>query len=392
VTRSRAFYSGDATIAFGDEGDAVDLITSKCDQEVIVDPEPWKDRYNSLHIGRSEPILVFDPTYKDLDDSDLIPVPAGETLRFCPPRFLGCLPKDRLIAQFKVEAVPDDRTVQIDDGLFERSLQLADETKNIILSQVKYQKDDPSRNTDIIPGKGNNLVILLHGPPGVGKTLTAETVAKATGRPLLQATIADVGLRAEEAESRLSRIFAVASRWHAILLMDEADAFLEARQETADPERNAFVTVMLRILEYHSGIVMLTTNRLTTIDNAVQSRIHLAVRYEDLGWKDCVKIFETTIKRSGVNYKPSDYDAMMEWMTETAKENQDEPAKALNGREIRNFVTGAIAFMKHQNRDSLKLEHVKEVFRHTKQFKRQLEEQMWNWKQAQQGVSKRSAR
>lgn len=35
---------------------------------------------------------------------------------------------------------------------------------------------------DIIAGKGNGLIILLHGSPGTGKTLTAERFAQKTLR------------------------------------------------------------------------------------------------------------------------------------------------------------------------------------------------------------------
>jgi MoxR-like ATPase len=41
---------------------------------------------------------------------------------------------------------------------------------------------------DIVRGKGKGLIILLHGAPGTGKTSTAETIAEATGRPLLLVT------------------------------------------------------------------------------------------------------------------------------------------------------------------------------------------------------------
>lgn len=46
---------------------------------------------------------------------------------------------------------------------------------------------------DLVPGKGKDLIFLLHGPPGVGKTSTAETVAAYTGRPLYPITCGDIG-------------------------------------------------------------------------------------------------------------------------------------------------------------------------------------------------------
>ena len=50
------------------------------------------------------------------------------------------------------------------------------------------------------------------------------------------------------------------ARWEAVLLLDEADVFLEARS-THDLERNKLVSIFLRVLEYYEGILFLTTNR-----------------------------------------------------------------------------------------------------------------------------------
>ena len=57
------------------------------------------------------------------------------------------------------------------------------------------------------------------GPPGVGKTSTAETVAIATRKPLFAIGVADVGTKAKHVEANLAKIFALATSWQAVLLM-----------------------------------------------------------------------------------------------------------------------------------------------------------------------------
>jgi SpoVK/Ycf46/Vps4 family AAA+-type ATPase len=59
----------------------------------------------------------------------------------------------------------------------------------------------------------------MTGPPGVGKTLTAETVALATGKPLLPISVAEISIEPNKAEKNLVEIFADAGRWEAVLLM-----------------------------------------------------------------------------------------------------------------------------------------------------------------------------
>ena len=57
------------------------------------------------------------------------------------------------------------------------------------------------------------------GPPGVGKTSTAETVAIAARKPLFPIGVADVGTEAKHVEANLAKIFALATSWQAVLLM-----------------------------------------------------------------------------------------------------------------------------------------------------------------------------
>ncbi|KAI1823630.1 P-loop containing nucleoside triphosphate hydrolase protein [Xylaria intraflava] len=137
---------------------------------------------------------------------------------------------------------------------------------------------DPTRR------KNRGLVILLHGTPGSGKTLTVEAVAEVSHRALL--SIPTGGLRhtshtlsgSRALEKELKKILRYATIWQAIVLLDEADIFLEAREHN-DAERNQLVATFLEELEYFSGIVFLTTSRVNTFDMAMKSRIHLALRY-----------------------------------------------------------------------------------------------------------------
>lgn len=91
----------------------------------------------------------------------------------------------------------------------------------------------------------------------------------------------ELGTTAIEVETTLSAIFKLASHWKAILLLDEADVFVEQR-ETTGIHRNALVCVFLRMLEYYEGILFLTMNRVKTIDEAIASRIHLALKFNPL--------------------------------------------------------------------------------------------------------------
>lgn len=74
--------------------------------------------------------------------------------------------------------------------------------------------------------------------------------------------------------SRLRSISSLCSGkiWGCVVLLNEADAFLEQRRLT-DLEWNALASVFLRVLEYYEGILILTSNRVGTFDEAFRSRI-----------------------------------------------------------------------------------------------------------------------
>ena len=161
--------------------------------------------------------------------------------------------------------------------------------------------------------------------------------------------------------SRLQDVFRKAARWDAVLLMDEADVVLEKRS-FEDVKRNGIVSVFLRMLEYYDGILFLTTNRLSTMDLAVQSRIQIAIRYKPLEVPIRRRIWENFIQHLG-DQEPQ--------AKEELTGNLDDMAHwHLNGREIRNVVNiaQALALSQERRTGALRFEHVLKVANETIKF------------------------
>jgi SpoVK/Ycf46/Vps4 family AAA+-type ATPase len=110
----------------------------------------------------------------------------------------------------------------------------------------------------------------LSGNPGCGKTLTAEAVSEVTKRPLYPVSAGELGTEPEKVDQQLTSILEISHKWSAILLLDEADVFLQER-DAKDVARNALVSIFLRQLEYYQGILILTTNRIANCDPAFES-------------------------------------------------------------------------------------------------------------------------
>ena len=75
------------------------------------------------------------------------------------------------------------------------------------------------------------------GPPGCGKTLTANTIAELLRKTLYVVTAGNMGITALEVERNLGEMLDLCSTWGALVLVDKADVFLETRSST-DIERN----------------------------------------------------------------------------------------------------------------------------------------------------------
>ena len=158
-----------------------------------------------------------------------------------------------------------------------------------------------------------------------------------------------------------------ASRWDAVLLLDEADVVLEKRSYE-DIRRNGIVSVFLRMLEYYRGILFLTTNRLGTMDIAFQSRISIAIKYRELDSQLRWRIWTNFIDR--LDNSEAEAKEQLRANLEDIKEWE------LNGRQIRNVLTIAqsLALAEGRRRGALRFSHVEKVATETLNFQDYFEE------------------
>ncbi|KAI1860609.1 hypothetical protein JX265_009072 [Neoarthrinium moseri] len=237
-------------------------------------------------------------------------------------------------------------------------LVLDDGIKKTVQALVSTHSSEREAFDDIVKGKGQGLVCVLHGPPGVGKTLTAECVAEYVRRPLYMVSSGDLGVTSSDLDGQLTRIMDMTSTWRAVLLIDEADVFLE-RRSLHDLHRNAMVSVFLRVLEYYSGILFLTTNRVNTFDDAFKSRIHIPIRYTDLSVESRMQIWRNFCKMvpGGVDIDELGLALLSE--------------HDLNGRQIKNVIKAAESLAAFDKK-KLDLQQLQQVTRIQATFEKDL--------------------
>lgn len=219
--------------------------------------------------------------------------------------------------------------------------------KDLLLAISKAQSKQLDSFDDVVRGKGRGIILQLSGPPGVGKTLTAENVAEVMKVPLYAINAGDLGTHADAVEHSLKGILRMVPKWGAVLLLDEADVFMEARSST-DLQRNELVSIFLRMLEYYEGILFLTANRADHIVPAFESRIHLSLHYKELDAASRRHIWSQFLNRSPNTATFSD-------------EQLDQLAVTqLNGRQIKNTIKIASLLAWSQQKE-LGFEHVQVV-------------------------------
>ena len=133
-----------------------------------------------------------------------------------------------------------------------------------------------------------------------------------------------LGINPEHLEEELLLVLRRASRWNAIMLLDEADVYVHERGN--DLDQNAIVGVFLRVLEYHTSILFLTTNRSDIVDDAIASRCIARIDYPYPSKEDQKRIWHVLSESSGIKLDEEVIDGFVE------KKNK------FSGRDIKNLL------------------------------------------------------
>ncbi len=144
---------------------------------------------------------------------------------------------------------------------------------------------------------GRGVTILFSGPPGTGKTMAAEVIARNLGLDLYKIDLSTlVSKYIGETEKNLERIFSEAERSNAILFFDEADALFGKRSEVRDSHdryANIEISYLLQRMEAYSGVTILATNLRANLDEAFTRRLQFAVAFPFPDQADRSRIWQT---------------------------------------------------------------------------------------------------
>lgn len=146
---------------------------------------------------------------------------------------------------------------------------------------------------------GRAVTVLLCGPPGTGKTMSAHAIANALDIPLYQVNLSCiVDKYIGETEKHLEQAFLYAEKTNMVLFFDEADSLFGRRSEVSDAKdkyANTEVSYLLQRIEQYEGIVLMATNLMNNIDPAFLRRIKYVIRFQPPDeaqrlaiWKSCL--------------------------------------------------------------------------------------------------------
>jgi len=164
------------------------------------------------------------------------------------------------------------------------------------MGELRFARDLAARSEEDPP------VFLFHGPPGTGKTHAALALAGSLKRPAAVTELPRIMDKFfGETEKLIAKAFEEAREHEAVLVLDEADALVFSRVGAQRSWEVSHVNTLLKLLERPGVPVVLCTNLLPTMDDALLRRVHHLVEFEvpDEGLRAAIWRWE--LKKAGLS-------------------------------------------------------------------------------------------
>lgn len=189
----------------------------------------------------------------------------------------------------------DDTDVRAARAVLDADHHGLDEVKDRITEYLAVRARRAERGLEVVGGRGSGAVVLLAGPPGVGKTSLGESVARALGRKFVRVALGGVRDEAEirghrrtyvgALPGRVVRAIKEAGSMNPVVLLDEVDKVgsdyrgdpAAALLEVLDPAQNhTFRDHYLELdLDLSDVLFIATANDIGSIPAALLDRMEL---------------------------------------------------------------------------------------------------------------------
>lgn len=130
---------------------------------------------------------------------------------------------------------------------------------------------------------GKGLICLFSGPPGTGKTMAAQVIARRIGFDIYRIDLSQVVNKyVGETEKNLAKVFDEAQRSKVILFFDEAETLYGGRSEVKtaqDRFANIEIGYLLQRIETFEGVAILATNLQKNLDEAFLRRLNITADF-----------------------------------------------------------------------------------------------------------------
>ena len=157
-----------------------------------------------------------------------------------------------------------------------------------------------------------NMNLLLSGPPGTGKTEWTKFLSRELDRPLIAKRGSDLlSMYVGGTEQQLRQAFREAEAAQAILFLDEADSFLQARSRAVRSWEVTQVNELLTCMEDYRGILVCATNFKDNLDQAALRRFNLKIEFDYLNADGVVKFYgRFLVPMTPVDLTPAEVEAL----------------------------------------------------------------------------------